>query len=133
MNGAGGTNGGVGHFWLGLAMMCSGFYLLLKSIIVSSNFGLGYALYALPVFGSYYSITSGMTLMPFIFGIAMLFYNGRSVIGWLLTVGALAALLLGVITSIQFTLLSMSAFDLLVILVLAFGGLGLFLRSLSRY
>jgi hypothetical protein len=36
-----------------------------------------------------------------------------------------------VISSIQFHFKAMSAFDLIVILVLAFGGLGLFLRSLK--
>ncbi|MCX7088168.1 MAG: hypothetical protein NTV00_08970 [Methylococcales bacterium] len=131
MRGAGGTTGGVGHFWLGLTMMCGGFYLLLKSIVVSTSFGLGYQLYGLNLFGSLFSITSGMTMIPFIFGIAMIFYNGRSVVGWALTGGALIALIFGVIASIHFTFISMSAFDLLIILVLAFGGLGLFLRSLA--
>ena len=30
MKGAGGTSGGSGQFFLGLIMMCGGFYLLLK-------------------------------------------------------------------------------------------------------
>ena len=30
MNGAGGTSGGIGHFVIGLIMMCTGFYLLLN-------------------------------------------------------------------------------------------------------
>jgi hypothetical protein len=131
MRGAGGTNGGIGHFWLGLMMMCGGFYLLLKSIMVSSSFGFGYPLYGLNLFGSLFSITSGMIMIPFIIGIAMIFYNGQSIIGWILTAGSLIALLFGVIASIHFTFMSMSAFDLLVILVLAFGGLGLFLKSLT--
>tara|TARA_B100000315_G_scaffold252165_1_gene288363 strand:+ start:19013 stop:19162 length:150 start_codon:yes stop_codon:yes gene_type:complete len=36
----------------------------------------------------------------------------------------------GVISSVQFSFRSMSAFDLITILVLAAGGLGLFLNSL---
>jgi hypothetical protein len=39
----------------------------------------------------------------------------------------------GVLASIRFTFRSMSAFDLMLILVLALGGLGLFLRSLKDY
>lgn len=133
MRGAGGTRGGVGHFWIGLTMMCGGFYLLLKSITVTTHFGLGSTLYSFYWMRSWFSITSGMVMFPFILGIAMVFYNGKSVIGWLLTAGSLIALLFGVIASIHFSFARMSAFDLLSILVLAFGGLGLFLRSLATY
>jgi hypothetical protein len=41
------------------------------------------------------------------------------------------ALIFGVISSIHFRFSYMSAFDLIVILVLSVGGLGLFLRSLK--
>ncbi|MCL1099354.1 hypothetical protein [Shewanella gelidii] len=131
MKGAGGTSGGIGQFLIGLAMMCGGFYLLLNSVHVSSGFGLGYRLYQLNSMGMNMSITSGMVMLPFIFGVAILFYNGKNPIGWLLSAGSLVALVFGVISSIQFRFKSMSAFDLIVILVLAFGGLGLFLRSLK--
>lgn len=50
--------------------------------------------------------------------------------GWLLSIGSLVALIFGVISTIQFTFRAMSAFDLIVVLVLAAGGLGLFLNSL---
>lgn len=133
MRGAGGTNGGIGHFWLGLIMMCSGFYMLLKSIMVSSSFGFGYQLYGLNLFGSLFSITSGMIMIPFIFGIGMIFFNCRNILGWILTVGSLTALLFGVIASMHFSFTTMSAFDLLVILLMAFGGLGLFLKSLTTF
>jgi len=61
----------------------------------------------------------------------MVFFDAKTKLGWLLTLGALVALIVGVISSIQFHFKAMSAFDLIVILVLAFGGLGLFLRSLK--
>lgn len=131
MTGAGGTQGGVGQFFMGLAMMCGGFYLLLNAIHVSSSFGLGYGLYRMNAFGQGMSITTGMVMIPFIIGLVMVFYEGKSKLGWLLTLGSLIALIVGVIASIQFRFKSMSAFELIVILVLAFGGLGLFLRSLK--
>lgn len=130
MKGAGGTEGGVGEFLIGLFMMCGGFYLLLNSIVVSSTFGFGYPLYGFGLWGGMRSITTGMVLIPFMFGVGMIFYNGKSIVGWLLACGSVAALIFGVITSLNFSLRSMSAFDLLTILVLAMGGLGLFLRSL---
>ncbi len=70
-------------------------------------------------------------MFPFIFGIGIIFYNSKNLLGWLLTLGSITALIFGVISSIHFSFRSMSAFDLITILVLAMGGLGLFLRSLK--
>ena len=130
MKGAGGTEGGTGEFFLGLIMMSGGLYLLLNAIAVGSSFGMGMTLYGMSAFGHSYGVTSGMVMIPFIFGVGMLFYNGKSILGWILTIGSLSALIFGVIISIHFSFRNMSAFDLIVILVLAFGGMGLLLRSL---
>ncbi len=124
--GAGGTNGGEGSFLLGLIMMCGGGYLLLRGIIVRPNFGLGNAIYSLGGF----PVTSGMILIPFAFGVGMIFYSARNWLGWLLAGGSLVALIFGVIANLNLQFAAMSAFDLIVILVLLVGGLGLFLRSL---
>ena len=126
MNGAGGTGGGTGQFFLGLVLMCGGFYLLLNSVVVSSSFGLGMRLFGVGGYG----ITGGIVLIPLVIGIAMIFYNARNVLGWLLSICAFAALVFGVISSVNMSLRTMSAFELICILTLAFGGLGLFLRSL---
>lgn len=127
MNGAGGTNGGTGKFLLGLLMMCGGFYMLLNGISVTSNFGLGTRLFG---YGTSFGMTGGMIMIPLMIGVGMVFYNAKSMLGWLLALGSLTALIVGVISSVQFNLRSMTAFELIVILVLAIGGLGLFLASL---
>ncbi|WP_394135775.1 hypothetical protein [Shewanella algae] len=131
MNGAGGSSGGVGQFFIGLIMMCGGGYMLLNAIRVSSSFGLGTRLYGVPAFGRQWGITGGMILVPFILGVGMIFYNGKNILGWLLAIGSITAMIFGVISTIHFSLRSMSSFDLLVILVLLTGGIGLFLRSLK--
>ncbi len=131
MKGAGGTSGGIGHFFLGIIMMCVGFYLLLNSIVITSSFGVGTRLYHVSAYGMNYGITGGTILFPFIFGIGFIFFNSKNIIGWILTLGSIAALIFGVIASIRFSFVAMSAFDLIVILVLAMGGTGLFLRSLK--
>jgi hypothetical protein len=130
VRGAGGSEGGAGLFVLGLAMFCGGIYLLFNAIMVSSSFGLGYPVYQFSALGGM-SVTSGMILIPFIFGVGLVFYNARSVLGWILACGSLVALVFGVIASLHFSFRTMSAFDLIVILVLAVGGLGLLLRSLQ--
>ena len=131
MKGAGGTSGGLGHFFIGLIMMCGGFYILLNAIKVTSSFGMVMGLYRFSAVGSGFSITSGMIMIPFIFGVGLIFYNSRNILGWILTIGSISGLIFGVISSIRFSFRSMSSFDLIVILVLAVGGLGLFLRSLK--
>ncbi|MEM5528260.1 hypothetical protein WN093_05460 [Gammaproteobacteria bacterium AS21] len=132
MNGAGGSSGGIGSFFIGLMMMCGGFYMLLNAITVSSNFGLGSRFYSVSAYGSNVGITGGMVLIPFIFGVGLIFYNSKNILGWLLSIGSLTALIFGVISTVRFSLRTMSSFDLIVILVLAVGGLGLFLRSLRK-
>jgi len=133
MRGAGGTSGGLGQFFIGLIMMIGGFYLLLNSISVTSSFGMGAQLYGFSANGGQYAITSGMVMFPFMFGVGMIFYNSKNFLGWLLAIGSITALIFGVIASIRFNFRAMSAFDLITILVLAIGGLGLFLRSLKSF
>ncbi len=133
MRGAGGTSGGAGRFFIGFVMMCGGFYLLLNAVQVTSSFGMGARLYGFAMGGRNVGITSGMVMIPFIFGVGFIFYNGRNPIGWALAIGSLVALIFGVIANIQFSFRAMSAFDLIAILVLSMGGLGLFLSSLRDF
>jgi len=127
IKGAGGTPGGIMTFLAGLVMTCGGLYLLFNAIVLRANLGFGHRMYSFGGIG----ITSGMIMIPFLFGVAMIFYNGRSSLGWLLAVGSAVALVFGVLSTASFTLRSMSAFDLMLILVLAFGGIGLLLRSIG--
>ena len=129
MRGAGGTSGGLGQFFIGFAMLCGGGYMLLNAITVSSSFGFGYRAFAVGGFG----ITSGMIMIPFIFGVGMIFYNADNKFGWLIAIGSIIAMLFGVISSIHFTMRHMTSFDLITILVLTVGGLALFLRSLREF
>lgn len=128
MRGAGGTDGGITMFFVGLVMMVAGGYLFLDSILVRHNFGLGQGLFSMGGF----RLTSGMVLIPFMFGIAMIFYNAKNIFGWILAIASLVMLAAGVISSIQFSFQHMSAFQLIMILALGLGGLGLFLGSLKK-
>lgn len=130
MRGAGGSSGGVGQFFIGFIMMCGGFYMLLNAISVTSHFGFSSRLYTLNALGGF-GVTGGMILIPLLFGIGFVFYNSKNPIGWLLTLGSITALIFGVLSSVRLNLQSMTMFELIVILVLSVGGLGLFLRSLK--
>ncbi|MEJ6398569.1 hypothetical protein [Yoonia sp. 208BN28-4] len=126
MRGAGGNDGGEFSFLIGLAMMVAGGYLLLSNIVIRPMFGFGTRAFGL----GGVDVTTGMLLIPFMFGVALIFYEGRSKIGWFLAIASVIALIAGVISNLTLQFSALSVFDLLVILVLLFGGIGLFLRSL---
>jgi hypothetical protein len=71
MQGAGGTPGGVGIFFGGLAMVAGGGYLLLQQVQVHSGFWSWFG-----------SNTFGLTLVPLLIGIGFLFFDGKSKAGW---------------------------------------------------
>lgn len=132
MNGAGGNSGGIGQFFIGVIMMVGGFYMLLNAINVTSSFAFHSRLYGISAMGSSFGVTGGIIMIPFMLGIGIIFFNSRNIIGWLLSLGSITALIFGVISSIRFSMKTMTAFELIVILVLAIGGLGLLLRSFKE-
>src|SRR3954465_2429064 len=124
--GAGGTPGGVGTFLLGFRVACAGGWLLTNQVVVTSQyFASGFMV---PVI-NYHMNSFGLTLLPFIIGVGFLFYNGRSMVGWLLTIAGLTIMLAGILMSLHIYFQPTSLFNTLVMLVLLFGGLGLVLRS----
>ncbi|MBC8112517.1 MAG: hypothetical protein H7Y04_15810 [Verrucomicrobia bacterium] len=124
--GAGGSKGGTSKFFIGLLMFVAGIWMLMSSVYVSNGFSMSYPVFRVGNFG----ITSGFMMIPFMIGIGMIFFNSRNFAGWLLALGTLALLLLGIITSIHFSLRTMTLPELCLMLILIAGGLGLFLNSL---
>jgi len=80
--------------------------------------------------GMAYGTSFGLSLLPILAGVFLLFVNGKSVAGWILTVGGGAVVLAGILMSLQIHFQPTSLYNTLVILVLLFGGLGLIFRSL---
>ncbi len=129
MRGAGGTQGGIGRFAIGFIMLVAGGYLFLDNIQVRTHFRIGgFGTSAFQNFDRF--STSGYVFIPFILGIGLIFYNSKNIAGWLLLAASAVILTFGVVTSINLRLVNMSAFELISILVLMIGGLGLFLSSL---
>lgn len=124
--GAGGTPGGVGMFFLGLALASAGGWALTNQVTVSDGyFAAGYMI---PVIG-YQVHTFGLSLVPFILGIMCLFYNAKSLIGWILGVGGFAIIIAGILMTLHIQFRPTTLFHTLVMLVMLFGGIGLILRS----
>jgi uncharacterized protein len=75
----------------------------------------------------------GLSLLPLVFGIGLLFYNGKSIAGWLLTFAGAVIVLAGVIMNLQIYFQPTSLFSTIVMLVLLAGGIGLVARSLRPH
>jgi hypothetical protein len=122
LRGAGGTPGGMGEFLMGLVMAVAGGYLLTSRVTVTSGWW---------TFGGY--DTFGLSLVPLIFGIGILFFNGRSVLGWLLLVAGAVIILAGILMNLRIYFEHTSLFNTLVMLVLLFGGIGLMARGVKSH
>ena len=122
VRGAGGTRGGVGEFLLGLGMSVAGAYLLTQRVTVTSGY---WTLWGYNAFG--------LSLLPLLFGIGLLFFNGKSIAGWLLTFAGVVIILVGIISNLGIYFQPTSLFNTLVMLVLLAGGIGLVARSLRAH
>lgn len=117
----GGTSGGFVHFIVGLGLLLLGGYLLLDRISVHSGYW------------HFYGSTGqsfGITLIPVTLGFGVLFYNGRSILGWILSVGGLCAIVVGVIANLRVSFERTSLLGTVTMLALLGAGLGLLFRSL---
>ncbi len=120
MKGAGGTTGGLGIFFAGAAMLVAGLYLLLTHVIVTSG---GWQFYGYSAFG--------LSLFPLIIGVGALFFNGRSVLGWGLTLAGALIIVVGIVANLGVYFRPTSLFDTLLMLVLVAGGIGLVARAVK--
>jgi predicted membrane channel-forming protein YqfA (hemolysin III family) len=117
--GAGGTPGGVGQFFIGLIMFGVGAYLLLSQVEVTTSWWHFWGINAF-----------GLSLLPMLIGIGILFFNGKSAAGWILTALGFAIILAGILMNMDIYFRRTSLYNTLVMLVLIAGGLGLLARSL---
>ncbi|MEP6653933.1 MAG: hypothetical protein ABJA82_11265 [Myxococcales bacterium] len=121
--GAGGTAGGVGEFVVGLALVGIGAYLLLGRVVVHTSF------WHLAGGGSAF----GVTLIPLLIGVALLFFSGKSVLGWVLTIAGFGAIVVGVIANMDIYFQPTSLMTTLIMLVMMAAGLGLIIKSLRPH
>ena len=120
--GAGGTPGGIIEFFIGLGMAIAGAYLLTNQVTVNSGFW---------SFRGYN--TFGLSLLPLVFGIGILFFNGRSIIGWLLLFAGVIIIFACIIANLQIYFQPTSLFNTITMFVLLAGGIGLIARAVVAH
>ena len=118
----GGTPGGTRTFLLGIVMVIVGGYLLFNQVSVHGGYwtfrGMGSA-----------GTNFGITLIPLLFGIGILFANGKSIVGRVLTGAGALVILVGIIANLDIHFRQTSLLNTLIMLVCLVGGIGLIVRS----
>ena len=122
LRGAGGTPGGIGEFVLGVIMAIAGAYLITTQVVVTSSF---WSIWGYNAFG--------LSLFPLIFGIGILFFNGKSLVGWALLVIGVVIIFTGIIMNLNIYFQRTSLFNTILMFVLLAGGIGLILRALAPH
>lgn len=98
-----------------------GGYLLMKQIVVTSG---GWSLYGYDAFG--------LSLLPFLLGLGLVFYNGKSIIGWFLVSAGILIILAGVIANLHVYFAATSLYNTLMMLGMIAVGVGLVARSVRE-
>ena len=119
-NGAGGTPGGLGEFFIGLALSVAGAYWLTQQVQVTSG--------AWNIYG-YNSL--GLSLLPFLLGMVMLFANGKSFWGYTLVFMGAVIIFIGILMNMRIYFQPTSLFNTLMMLGLLAAGIGLVIKSLQ--
>ena len=120
--GPGGTPGGVGTFLIGLACSIVGGYLIMNQVQVTSGYWQWWG-----------QNTFGLTLIPLVIGIGILFFNAKSIAGWIIAGASILIIFTGVLSNLVIYFRQTSLFNVILMLTLFAGGLGLMARAFRRY
>ena len=112
------------QFLGGLMMLVVGLYILSQKVMVYSSF-----------FGFYrmfdrFSMNNGMIMIPFIIGIVWMFASGGSFVSKIFTGLGVLIIVVSIILTTNISLVRMTLYEWVLILILVFGGVGLLARVL---
>ena len=111
------------QFLGGLAMLVVGLYIFAQKVMVSSSFLSGMRLGSL-------NMNNGMIMIPLIIGIIWMFASGGSFISKVFTGMSVLLIVAAIVISTNISLVHMSLYEWVIILVLIFGGVGILARIL---
>lgn len=133
MRGSGGTEGGVGIFFLGLLLSALGVYLFFDSVRVTTAAGLisgmlGGGRRGGGGGGMWETTSMGIIFVPFLIGVIALFQDSKRQWAWWILYLGLAVISIEILSRIRF-FMSTKLTHLLGMMVLFAAGVGLMLRS----
>lgn len=112
------------YFLLGVILLCVGIYLVCRNTYIEA----GWYLWRM---GSM-SISSGLSVIPVLVGIGMLFYNSKSFIAKLVLIVGIVILLISIIMSVHIRFRTVDLYTYILMFGSIFAGAGLLLRALFK-
>ena len=110
--------------YIGAAMTIAGIYLLLQMVHVTIG------MFSLRVGGHRFGF--GMVLMPMIISIVWMFADPESMKAKLLALASAVLIITAIISNVHFYMYGVSLFELIMVLILIFGGAGILLNELTQ-
>lgn len=108
----------------GLAMLVAGLFLLSQKVMVSSGFfGYGFMIGGI-------QLGNGLIMVPFIIGIVWMFGSGGSLLSKLFTAASIIIIIASIVMTTNISLVRITLYEWVLILVLIFGGAGMLARIL---
>lgn len=108
----------------GLLMLVAGLFIFSQKVMVSSTF-FGYGF----MFGGLH-LGNGLIMVPFIIGVVWMFGSGGSLLSKLFTIASVVIIIAAIVMTSNISLMRMTLYEWILILVLIFGGAGLLARLL---
>jgi uncharacterized protein len=118
--GPGGTPGGVGMFLFGLALAVAGGYLIMNQVQVTSGYWHWWG-----------TNTFGFTLIPLVIGLGWLFFDGRSIVGWILAGVGAVIIFVGILVNLEIYFRQTTLFNVILMLTMFAAGIGLMARAVK--
>lgn len=107
-------------FLFGLALSIAGGYLIMNQVQVTSGYWQWWG-----------TNTFGLTLIPLVIGLGLLFFDGRSIAGWALTLGSAIIIFVGILANLEIYFRQTTLFNVILMLTLFAAGLGLMARAVK--
>lgn len=114
--------GNILTFFGGVIVFLIGVYMIFQNTVISTGFTLTRMLGFTPNFG--------LVLLPLLIGIVALFFNYRSILGWLLIVVGILIILIGILMGLKITFMPVSLFEGIIMFGMTAAGIGITLKGL---
>lgn len=112
------------QFLVGLGLLCAGGFLVTQNTILTTKFSLMDLIGFTPPFG--------LVMLPLLIGIGVLFFNSKSLLGWILTGLGSLIIILGIIMGLTIYFRPVTLFQGILMFGMIAAGLGLLAKVLSK-
>lgn len=123
---SGSESGDLMQFFIGLIMLAGGLYMVLQNINVTSSWG--FFSYRI----GFFSVSSGMVLLPSVIGILMLFMMEKRIFGWIVLSIGIAIILLSVFLTTHIYWKTTSAYNFIIMFGFVAAGAGMVIKQLFK-